>query len=87
MIKLQACKFIEKRLLHWCFPLQVRKFLRTLILKNISERLPVIILQFLCFRMSIYNNYKEKLIFWEKKCSLKLDYDVFFKDHVKIGHL
>ena len=65
LIKLQACKFIEKRLQHWCFPLRVRKFLRTPILKNISERLLLIVLlvqQFIYFRMSLYN-YKEKLIF------------------------
>ena len=41
---LQTFKFIEKRLQHWYFPLHVRKFLRTLILKNISERLLLIIL-------------------------------------------
>ena len=46
LIKLQACKFVEKRLKHWCFPLHVRKFLRTPILKNISERLLLIILLF-----------------------------------------
>ena len=74
LIKSQACRFIEKRIQHWCFPLHVRKFLRTPILKNISERLLLIILlvqQFICFRMSIYN-YKEKLIFRWRKCSLKL---------------
>ena len=32
LIKLQACKSIEKRLKHWCFPLHVSKFLRTPIL-------------------------------------------------------
>ena len=44
LIKLQACRFIEKRLQHWCFPLHVKKFLRTPILKNIRERLLLIIL-------------------------------------------
>ena len=65
LIKLQTCKFIEKRLQHWCWPLHVKKILRTPILKNIRERLLLIILllqQFICFRMSIYNH-KEKLIF------------------------
>ena len=65
LIKLQACKFIEKRLQHWYFPWHVRKFLRTPVLKNISGWLLLIILlvhQFICFRMSLYN-YKEKLIF------------------------
>ena len=74
-IKLQVCKFIEKRLQRWCFPLHVRKLLRTPILKNISEPLLLIILlvqQFICWRMSIYN-YKDKLIFPRRKCSLKLD--------------
>ena len=78
LIKLQAYKFIEKRLQNWCFPLHVRKFLRTSILKNISEGLLLIILlvqQFICFRMSLYN-YKEKLILRWKKCSLKLDYAI-----------
>ena len=44
LIKFQACKFIEKRLQHLYFPLHVRKFLRTPILKNISERLHLIII-------------------------------------------
>ena len=48
LIKLQACKFIEKRLQHWCFPLHVRKFLRTPILKN-TEWLVLIILLVLNF--------------------------------------
>ena len=43
-IKLQACKFIEKTLQHWCFLLHVRKFLRKTILKNINKRLLLIIL-------------------------------------------
>ena len=30
----QACKFIEKRLQHWCFPVHIAKFLRTPILKS-----------------------------------------------------
>ena len=34
LIKLQVCKFIEKRLQHWRFPLHVKKFLRTPIFKN-----------------------------------------------------
>ena len=62
LIKLQACKFIENRLQHWCFPLHDKKLLRTPILKNISERLLQIILllqQFICFRLPLYN-YKEK---------------------------
>ena len=52
LIKLQVCKFIEKRLQHWCFPLRARKFLRMPILKNISEQLLLTILlvqQFICF--------------------------------------
>ena len=34
LIKLQACKFIEKRLQHWCFLFHVKKYLRTPILKS-----------------------------------------------------
>ena len=48
LIKLQACKFIERRLQHWCFPLHVKKFLRTPILKN-REWLVLIILLVLNF--------------------------------------
>ena len=36
---LQGCKFIKKRFQHSCFPVNIAKFLRTSILKNISERL------------------------------------------------
>ena len=28
LIKLQACKFVGKRLKHWCFPLHVRKIFK-----------------------------------------------------------
>ena len=35
----QACNFIKKKLLHWCFPLSSAKFLRTPILKNIRKQL------------------------------------------------
>ena len=44
LIKLQAWKFIEKSLQHWCFPLHVKKLSRTPILKNIREQLLLIIL-------------------------------------------
>ena len=44
LIKLQACKFIEKRFQHRCFSFHVKKFLRTPILKNIREWLLLIIL-------------------------------------------
>ena len=36
---LQICNFIRKRLQHRCFPVKLVKFLRTLILKSICERL------------------------------------------------
>ena len=35
----QACKFIKMRLQHRCFPVNIRKCLRTPILQNICERL------------------------------------------------
>ena len=59
LVKLQACKFIERRLQHWCFPLRARKFLRTPILKNIKERLLLIILlvqRFICLFTIIKKN-------------------------------
>ena len=36
---LQACSFIKKRLQHSCFLMNIAKFLRTPVLKNICERL------------------------------------------------
>ena len=35
----KACNFILKRLQHKCFPVNIEKFLRTRILKNICVRL------------------------------------------------
>ena len=66
LIKFQACKFIEKRLQHWCFPLHAKKFLRTPILKN-REWLVLIILLVLNFLFvfgCLFTNNTEKLIFW-----------------------
>ena len=37
---LETCDFIKKGLQHSCFPVNIAKFLRTPILKNICERLP-----------------------------------------------
>ena len=52
---LQACNFIKKILQHWCFPIKFAKFLRTPILKNISERL----LLFVSPKNTITNNVGE----------------------------
>ena len=46
---LQACYFIKKRLQNRCFPTNIVKFLRTPILKNIIERLLLIMAIWLCF--------------------------------------
>ena len=35
--------FIKKRLQHWCFPVKFAKFLRTSILKNNFEKLPLFV--------------------------------------------
>ena len=41
---LQACNFIKKILQHWSFPMKFfAKFLRTSILKNICERLLLLV--------------------------------------------
>ena len=40
---LQACNFIKKILQNRCFPMKFAKFLRTPILKNICERLPLFV--------------------------------------------
>ena len=39
IFSLQFCNFIKKRLQHGCFPMNIAKFLRTPVLKNICERL------------------------------------------------
>ena len=45
---LRDWNFIEMRLQHRCFPVKFAKFLRTPILKNISERLIHLILKNIC---------------------------------------
>ena len=45
---LQACNFIEKRLHHRCFPVNIAKFLRTPILKNVCKRL---LLKLFCIKI------------------------------------
>ena len=89
LIKLQACKFIEKRLQYWCFPLHVRKFLRTPIFKNISEQLLLIILllkQFICFRLFLYNYKKKTMMVKKMFIEIRLCNRIthFFKEHVKV---
>ena len=41
--RLKACNFIKKKLQHKCFPVDILKFLRTPILKNIYEWLLLIL--------------------------------------------
>ena len=36
---LQSCNFIKKRLQYRCFPINIAKFVKTPVLKNIFERL------------------------------------------------
>ena len=38
---LRVCSFIKKRLQHRCIPVKLAKFLKTSILKNICEQLPL----------------------------------------------
>ena len=79
MVKLQDCKFIEKRLQQWCFPLHVKKFLRTPILKNIRERLLLIILLVLSNLFvfgCLFTMVKKSCSLRWRKYSLKLDYGI-----------
>ena len=46
---LRACNFIKERLHHRCFPVDIVKFLRTSILKNIHKQLLLILLKFRSF--------------------------------------
>ena len=75
LIKLKTYKFIEKRLQRWCFLLHVRKFLRTAILKNISEwlLLNILLLQEFIFLFTIIKKNND-LYFGEENSSLKWDY-------------
>ena len=52
--KVPGLQVIEKKLQHWCFPLHVRKFLRTLILKKISERLLLWVFFSIVSKVSLY---------------------------------
>ena len=58
-IDLYGYNFIKKRLKHWCFPLNIEKFLGTAILKNICERLLLHLTDFseqLVCRQAIFQN-------------------------------
>ena len=44
IIYMKACNFIKKRLQRRCFPVKFAKFLRTPILKNICERLLLVLI-------------------------------------------
>ena len=48
---LQACKFIKKKPQHRCFPVNIAKYLRTLILMNIYEWLLLSHPDVLCKKM------------------------------------
>ena len=57
---LKAWNFIEKRFQRRCFPVNIAKFLTTLILKNIYERLllytePLMVVEFLCTLQTVYH--------------------------------
>ena len=90
LIKFEACKFIKKRLQHWCFTLHVRKFLKTPILRNISERLLLIVLYFsnlfvfgcLFTIIKKSNDLSVKKMFIEIRLYNRMTY--VFKGHVKI---
>ena len=47
--RLKACKIIKKGIQHWCFPVNIEKFLRTPTLKNICERLLLVYCFFFFF--------------------------------------
>ena len=55
---LQVCNFIKKRLQSWCFPVNTAKFLRTHILKNICERLLLILWKNIGHSWRLNNSYK-----------------------------
>ena len=70
-----VCNFIKKRFQHKCFPVIVAKFLRTLILKNICERL--LLDRKICNNIwTVFNRkYCSKalhLCFWESWIRLRL---------------
>ena len=64
----QACNFIEKRLQHRCFPVNIAKFLKTPILKNICERLLLIFDKDLnSFLISVAFHIETSLLFCSEK--------------------
>ena len=50
LVGFKTCNFLKKRLQHRCFPVNIAKFLRTLILMKICEQL---LLQFLLLTVNI----------------------------------
>ena len=64
---LKVCNFINKILQHRCFPMNIAKFLRTPILKNISERL-ILVRDFL---LSKYSNICLVSYCRKRKCRLR----------------
>ena len=59
---LQACSFISKRLQLRCFPMNIAKFLRTPILRNICERL--------LLTMAIGYVFRENLLYLVEKLTI-----------------
>ena len=54
-LQLEACNFIKKKLQHRCFSINIAKFIRTHILKNLCEQL-------LRFIIVFYNHLQESLL-------------------------
>ena len=52
----EACNFIKKRLQYRCFPVNIAKFLRVPIMKNISERLLLDLKSAKCEKNLLCNN-------------------------------
>ena len=60
----QVCNFIENRLQHRHFPVNIAQFLRTTFLKNISVRVLLIMTTWLCFSRKSAKLSRRNQLFW-----------------------
>ena len=64
----QACSFIEKRLQHRCFPVNIKKFLRTPAFSKITSGWLLLIVVIYCIKnwIKLFRNQIDHLFHWEK---------------------
>ena len=70
----EACNFIKKRLQHRCFPVNIQKFVRIPIMKNVCERLFLDLKSAKCEKKLLCNNLQYSNICFAREETLKAIY-------------